>query len=68
MKKHSYDVRRGIFVNLSLFQFITFVRCGVFYTFMINYLFDLMQTVTYTTLLGTLNMFASALGQNLLWG
>ena len=44
------------------------MRRGVFYTFMINYLFDLMQTVTYTTLLGTLNMFASALGQNFLWG
>jgi MFS family permease len=35
---------------------------------MINYLFDLMKTVTSTTLLGTLNMTASALGQNLLWG
>ena len=35
---------------------------------MINYLFDLMQTVTSTTLLGTLDMIASALGQNLLWG
>jgi MFS family permease len=35
---------------------------------MINYLFDLMQTVTSTTLLGTLNMVSSALGQNLLWG
>jgi hypothetical protein len=35
---------------------------------MINYLFDLMGTVTSTTLLGTLNMIASALGQNLLWG
>jgi MFS family permease len=35
---------------------------------MINYLFNLMQTVTLTTLLGTLNMTASALGQNLLWG
>jgi hypothetical protein len=35
---------------------------------MINYLFKLMQTVTYTALLGTLNMLASALGQNLLWG
>ncbi len=35
---------------------------------MINYLFDLMQTVTFTTLLGTFNMIASALGQNLLWG
>jgi MFS family permease len=64
----SHRVRRSIFVNLSLFQFITFVRRGVFYTFMINYLFDLMQTVTYTTLLGTLNMLSSALGQNLLWG
>lgn len=35
---------------------------------MINYLYDLMQTVTYTALLGTLDMVASALGQNLLWG
>jgi len=35
---------------------------------MINYLFDLMQTVTLTTLLGTFNMMTSALGQNLLWG
>jgi MFS family permease len=35
---------------------------------MINYLFDLMQTATSTALLGTLNMVASALGQNLLWG
>lgn len=60
--------RKGIFINLSLFQFITFVRRGVFYTFMINYLMSLMQSVTFTTLLGTLNMIASALGQNLLWG
>jgi MFS family permease len=35
---------------------------------MINYLFALMQTVTSTALLGTLNMVASALGQNLFWG
>jgi MFS family permease len=60
--------QKSIFLNLSLFQFLSFVRRGVFYTFMINYLFDLMQTVTLTTLLGTLNMMASALGQNLLWG
>jgi len=60
--------RKDIFLNLSLFQFLSFVRRGVFYTFMINYLFKLMQTVTYTALLGTLNMLASALGQNLLWG
>jgi MFS family permease len=60
--------RRYVFFNLGLFQFLCFVRRGVFYTFMINYLFDLMQTVTSTTLLGTLNMVSSALGQNLLWG
>ena len=60
--------RKGIFLNLSLFQFLSFVRRGVFYTFMINYLFNLMHTVTYTALLGTLDMVASALGQNLLWG
>lgn len=35
---------------------------------MINYLFKLMHTVTYTTLMGTLDMVGSALGQNLLWG
>jgi MFS family permease len=60
--------RKGIFVNLSLFQFLSFVRRGIFYTFMISYIYDLMQTVTYTALLGSLDMFASALGQNLLWG
>lgn len=60
--------QKGIFLSLSLFRFLSFVRRGVFYTFMINYLFDLMQTVTLTTLLGTLNMMSSALGQNLLWG
>jgi len=61
-------VKKGIFLNLGLFQFLSFMRRGIFYTFMINYLFDLMQTVTLTTLLGTFNMTASALGQNLLWG
>lgn len=59
---------KGIFVNLSLFQFLSFVRRGIFYTFMINYLYKLMPFVTLTALLGTLNMIASALGQNLLWG
>jgi len=59
---------KSVFLNLSLFQFLSFVRRGVFYTFMINYLFDLMQTVTYTALFGTVSMMASALGQNLLWG
>jgi len=60
--------QKGIFINLSLFQFLSFVRRGIFYTFMINYIFSLMNTVTYTALLGTLDMTASALGQNLLWG
>ncbi|MDH5375143.1 MAG: MFS transporter [Candidatus Bathyarchaeota archaeon] len=59
---------KSIFLNLSLFRFLSFVRRGVFYTFMINYLFILMPAVTWTTLLGTLNMMTSALGQNLLWG
>jgi MFS family permease len=60
--------RKDIFLNIGLFQFLSFVRRGVFYTFMINYLFALMKTVTFTALLGTLNMTTSALGQNLLWG
>jgi MFS family permease len=60
--------KRSIFLNLSLFQFLSFVRRGVFYSFMINYLFSLMKTVTWTASLGTLNMLGSALGQNLLWG
>ncbi|MGB9714473.1 MAG: MFS transporter [Candidatus Bathyarchaeales archaeon] len=59
---------RDVFFNLGLFQFLTFVRRGIFYTFMINYLYMLMGNVTSTAALGTLNMFASALGQNLLWG
>jgi len=59
---------RNVFFNLSVFQFLTFVRRGVFYTFMINYLYTLMQSATLTAALGTLNMAASALGQNLLWG
>jgi MFS family permease len=59
---------REVFANLSIFQFLTFLRRGVFYTFMINYLFMLMRTVTSTATLGTLNMIGSSLGQNLLWG
>jgi len=59
---------KSVFANLSVFQFLTFLRRGVFYSFMINYLFTLMQTVTSTAFLGTLDMIASALGQNLLWG
>jgi MFS family permease len=62
------STRKAVFLNLGLFQFLSFVRRGVFYTFMINYLHDLMQTVTFTALLGSLNAGASMLGQNLLWG
>ena len=68
METPKHPAQKNIIVNLSLFQFLSFVRRGIFYTFMINYLFNLMQTATSTTLLGTLNMVASALGQNLLWG
>jgi MFS family permease len=61
--------QRNIFLNLSLFQFLCFVRRGVFYTFMINYLYNLVgESATLTTLLGTFNMIGSSLGQNLLWG
>ena len=59
---------RRTFFNLSVFEFLTFLRRGVFYTFMINYLYLLMGTVTSTAALGTLNMIASSIGQNLLWG
>lgn len=59
---------RQTYFNLSVFQFITFLRRGVFYTFMITYLHMLMGTVTWTAALGTLNMVGSSLGQNLLWG
>ncbi len=57
-----------IFVNLGIFQFLTFLRRGIFYTFMVNYLYTLMHAVTSTAALGTFDMIASALGQNLLWG
>jgi MFS family permease len=62
------STRKNIFINLGLFQLLTFVRRGIFYTFMIDYIFKLTPAVTYTALLGTLNMVGSALGQNLLWG
>ena len=66
--ENTQPTRKNIFVNLGLFQFLSFVRRGVFYTFMITYLFHLMQTITDTAMLGTLNMIGSALGQNFLWG
>ncbi|MEM1563082.1 MAG: MFS transporter [Candidatus Bathyarchaeia archaeon] len=73
MKKRNEQTSRltpfkKIFVNLGIFQFLTFLRRGIFYTFMVNYLYMLMHTVTSTAALGTFDMIASALGQNLLWG
>jgi MFS family permease len=59
---------RNVFSNLGIFQFLSFLRRGTFYTFMINYLYMLIPDVTLTASLGTLNMIASSLGQNLLWG
>jgi MFS family permease len=68
LQKAKPSILRKTFLNLSLFQFISFMRRGVFYTFMINYLFSLMHTVTYTALLGTLTMVGSSIGQNFFWG
>ena len=59
---------RKTYFNLGVFQFLTFLRRGVFYTFMITYLNALMGTVTLTAALGTLNMIGSSLGQNFFWG
>ncbi len=66
--KNEQPARKNVFINLGVFQLLTFVRRGVFYTFMITYLYGLMHSVTYTALLGTLNMVGSSLGQNFLWG
>jgi MFS family permease len=44
------------------------MRRGVFYTFMIYYLYDLLGKVTIVAMLGTFTMVASSLGQNFLWG
>ncbi len=57
-----------MFFSLGTFQFLRFVRWGIFYSFMYIYLYALMRTVTLTALLGTFNMIASTLGQNLIWG
>jgi len=61
-------VRASTLLGLWSFQFLTFMRRGVFYTFMYIYLFSLMGNVTTTAALGTLTMLMSAVGQNLLWG
>lgn len=59
---------RGTFLGLGSFEFLTFMRRGVFYTFMYYYLYELLGHVTLIAMLGTFTMFASAFGQKLLWG
>jgi len=67
-KASGLRVSRSIVSSLGLFQFLTFLRRGVFYSFMYIYLFSLIGNVTSTAALGTLNMLASTIGQTLLWG
>jgi MFS family permease len=61
-------IGKGAFFGLGSFQFLSFMRRGVFYSFMYIYLFSLLGKVTITTGLGTFTMLMSAAGQNLLWG
>jgi len=61
-------IGRGTFLGLGSFEFMTFMRRGVFYTFMIYYLYDLLGKVTIVAMLGTFTMLTSTLGQNFLWG
>jgi len=64
----SLTVGRQTLLGLWSFQFLTFMRRGVFYSFMYIYLFSLLGNVTTTAALGTLTMLMSAAGQNFLWG
>jgi len=68
--RHSlaFTIGKGTFLGLGSFEFMTFMRRGVFYTFMIYYLYDLLGRVTIVAMLGTFTMVASTLGQNFLWG
>jgi len=61
-------IGKRAFFGLGSFQFLSFMRRGIFYSFMYIYLFSLLGKVTTTAALGTFTMLASALGQNLLWG
>jgi MFS family permease len=61
-------VQKGTLLGLGSFEFMTFMRRGIFYTFMIYYLYDLLGKVTIVAMLGTFTMVASSLGQNFLWG
>jgi Na+/melibiose symporter-like transporter len=61
-------IGKRAFFGLGSFQFLSFMRRGIFYSFMYIYLFSLLGKITTTAALGTFTMLASALGQNLLWG
>lgn len=68
MRLASPKIGKGTLLGLSSFEFMTFMRRGVFYTFMTYYLYDLLGQVTIVALFGTLTMLASTMGQNFLWG
>lgn len=61
-------IGKGAFFGLGSFQFLSFMRRGIFYSFMYIYLFSLLGKVTTAAGLGTFTMLTSATGQNLLWG
>jgi len=67
-RSSAFTIGKGTFLGLGSFEFMTFMRRGVFYTFMIYYLYDLLGKVTIVAMLGTFTMVASTLGQNFLWG
>jgi MFS family permease len=64
----SLQIGKSTLLGLGSFEFMTFMRRGVFYTFMIYYLYDLLGKVTIVAMLGTFTMITSTLGQNFLWG
>ncbi|MGY5877309.1 MAG: MFS transporter, partial [Candidatus Thorarchaeota archaeon] len=56
------------FTGLSTFQFLTFFRRSIVYTFLSIYLRSLGLSTTEVTLMATVGMIANALTQSTLWG
>ncbi|MGY5852399.1 MAG: MFS transporter [Candidatus Thorarchaeota archaeon] len=56
------------FTGLSTFQFLTFFRRSIVYTFLSIYLRSLGLSTTEVTLMATVGMIANALTQSALWG